>query len=56
MRKITVTLLLDFDNEEDIHPQLMLEDTLPDYVGFEILADSAGIDDNIPEALTNSEE
>jgi len=50
MREIIVKLLLNFDTEEDIHPKIMLDDIMPRYIdfGFEILADSAGIDSDIP--------
>jgi len=55
MRTIVVELILN-DEEQDIHPQILLDAILPDDIGFMILADSAGIDDSIPDGLTNVED
>jgi hypothetical protein len=60
MREIIVKFCID-DTEQDVHPQLIVEDLLlvegilpPDTPGFDILADTARVDESIPERLTNS--
>jgi hypothetical protein len=62
MREIIVRLCLD-DTEQDVHPQIIVDHLfrvrgiLPtDTPGFDILADTARVDESIPEVLTTSEE
>jgi hypothetical protein len=49
-REIVVRFYILVDDSGGVHPQLVIEDALGncDWLGFEILADTAEIDEQIP--------